>query len=203
MDPKAPLYNEWHDAREEFVMAKRSAELKRGEETFGERLARLRQAAGYSLRELAAEVGASHRMLVHYEKHSGYPAAHLIPRLARALGVSADELLGLQKVKRNGRVRDSKLWRRFNQLEKLPSPERKPIIQVMDAFLKAKQAENKVEPIMPSKRDEAWSKKMDRVVSRLRKGAEKYSDEEIEKIVDEAVKAVRGERNRRRERARA
>jgi len=183
-------------------MSKRKMPLKEGEESFGARLARLRKAAGYSLRELAAEVGVSHRMLVYYEKHSGHPAAHLIPQLARALGVSADELLGLEKVKRKGRVRDTKLWRRFSQLEKLPPAERKPIIQVMDAFLKAKQAENKVEPMMP-KKDEAWSKKMHRVVSRLRKGAEKYSDEEIDRIVDEAVKAVRGERNRRRERARA
>lgn len=197
------LYNHWHDAMEGLVMPKRKMLLKNEEESFGERLARLRKAAGYSLRELAAEVGTSHRMLVYYEKHSGQPAAHLIPQLARALGVSADELLGLEKVKRNGRVRDTKLWRRFSQLEKLPATERKPIIQVMDTFLKAKQAENKVEQIMPAKRDAAWSRQMRRVVSRLRKGAEKYSDEEIDEIVDEAVKAVRGEKNRSRERARA
>lgn len=183
-------------------MAKRKVELGEGEESFGERLARLRKGAGYSLRELAAEVGTSHRMLVYYEKHSGQPAAHLLPQLAKALGVSTDQLLGVAKAKTNGRVRDTKLWRRFSQLEKLPPPERKPIIQVMDAFLKAKQVENKVEPIMP-KKDEAWSKKMHRVVSRLRKGAEKYSDDEIDRIVDEAVKAVRGEKNRSRERARA
>lgn len=184
-------------------MAKRKVEPKEAGESFGERLARLRKGAGYSLRGLAAEVGTSHRMLVYYEKHSGQPAAHLIPQLAKALGVSADELLGLEKVKRNGRVRDTKLWRRFSQLEKLPPPERKPIIQVMDAFLKSKQGESKVERVMPAKKDAAWFKKMHRVVSELRKGAEKYTDEEIDEIVDEAVKAVRGEKNRRRERARA
>lgn len=184
-------------------MAKRKVELGEGEESFGERLARLRKGAGYSLRELAAEVGTSHRMLVYYEKHSGQPAAHLLPQLAKALGVSTDQLLGVAKAKTIGRVRDTKLWRRFSQLEKLPPPERKPIIQVMDAFLKAKQTENKVEPIMTAKKDVAWSKKMHRVVSRLRKGAEKYTDDEIDRIVDEAVKAVRGEKNRRRERVRA
>lgn len=35
----------------------------------------------------------------------------------------------------NGRARDARLWRRFEKLEKLPPAERKPIIQVLDAFL--------------------------------------------------------------------
>jgi transcriptional regulator with XRE-family HTH domain len=203
MELKTLLYNQWHDVTEESVMPKRKMQLKKGEESFGERLERLRKAAGYSLRELAADVGISHRMLVYYEKHSENPPAHLLPQLAKVLGVSADQLLGLEKEKRNGRVRDTKLWRRFSQLEKLPPPERKPIIQVMDAFLKSKHVEKKAEPIMPEKRNAAWSRKMQRVVSELRKGAEKYSDEEIDRIVDETVKAVRGRRNRSKERARA
>jgi DNA phosphorothioation-dependent restriction protein DptG len=31
--------------------------------------------------------------------------------------------------------RDSRLWRRFSQIEKLPNPERKQIVQILDAFL--------------------------------------------------------------------
>ena len=65
------LYNHWHDEMEESVMARKKIQLNEKEESFGERLARLRKAAGYSLRELATEVGTSHRMLVYYEKHSG------------------------------------------------------------------------------------------------------------------------------------
>ena len=136
MKPETLPYNEWHDAiPKEFVMPKRLIEIKEGEENFGERLARLRRAAGYSLRELANEVGISHRMLVYYEKHSQHPPAHLLPQLAKALGVTADQLLGMEKLKSNGRARDTKLWRRFSQVEKLPTPERKQIVQVIDAFL--------------------------------------------------------------------
>jgi transcriptional regulator with XRE-family HTH domain len=130
------LYNEFQDAiREEFVMPKRKLLLNEGTESFGERLARLRKAAGYSLRELAEEVGISHIMLVHYEKHSGYPSAQLLPRLAKVLGVSADQLLGIEPVKENGRGQDNRLWRRFRQVEKLPPNQRRPIIQFLDAFL--------------------------------------------------------------------
>ena len=40
---------------------------------------------------------------------------------------------------------------------------------------------------MPAYKDEAWSKEMKSVVSEFRKGAEGYSDDEIESIVDETV----------------
>jgi transcriptional regulator with XRE-family HTH domain len=127
-------YNARHDALEELIVPK--SKLPKGEvETFGERLARLRKAAGFSLRALGEETGISHRMIYHYEKHAESPPAHLVPGLARALGVSVEELLGLEKPKRNGRSRDTKLWRRFQKLEKLPLAERKPIIQLLDTFL--------------------------------------------------------------------
>ncbi len=136
MKMESLAYNDGHDVREgDFVMPKRLIQIREGEENFGMRLARLRRAAGYSLRELATEVGISHRMLVYYEKHSQHPPAHLLPQLTKALGVSADQLLGMEKLKSNGRVRDTKLWRRFSQVEKLPTPQRKQITQILDAFL--------------------------------------------------------------------
>ena len=49
---------------------------------------------------------------------------------------------------------------------------------------------------MPFKSDAAWSREMRKVVSELRKGAEGYSEEEINDIVDEAVKAIRTEERR-------
>lgn len=64
-----------------------------------------------------------------------YSPTHLLPRVAKALGVSTDQLLGVELVKKNGGVRDTRLWRRFSQVEKLPPAQRKPIIQVLDAFL--------------------------------------------------------------------
>ena len=50
---------------------------------------------------------------------------------------------------------------------------------------------------MPSPKDEDWSKEMKSVVSEFRKGAEEYSDDEIENIVDEAVNAVRAQDDRK------
>ncbi len=116
-------------------MPKRKMEQQGSEETFGERLARLRQAAGYSQRDLAAELGISQHMVAYYEGETEYPSAHLLPVLSRTLAVSTDQLLGVTPAKANGRGQDTQLWRRFRRIEELPLTERKPIIQVPDAFL--------------------------------------------------------------------
>ena len=104
-------------------------------ETFGKRIARLRKAAGYTQRELAVELGISNRMVAYYEGETDYPPAAILPTLARVLGVSADELLGLKPVKTKPRTQDNRLWRRFRQVEKLPSIDRRQIVQLIDTFL--------------------------------------------------------------------
>jgi len=135
MELKNLLYNGRDVIQEEFVMPKRKMQLKENVESFGERLARLRKAAGFSQRELATELGISYRMVAYYEGETEHPPTHLLPHLAKALGVSADELMGLEKTKKNGRTQDTRLWRRFSQVEKLPPPKRKQIVQILDAFL--------------------------------------------------------------------
>ena len=114
------------------------------DEGFGDRMARLRKRAGYSQRDLAAEIGVSQRMIAYYEKETDYPPVHLIPLLVQVLGVSSDALLGLKTVKGNGRGRDNRLWRRFNQVEKLPAIQRKQIVQVVDAFLERERLKKSV-----------------------------------------------------------
>jgi hypothetical protein len=60
-----------------------------------------------------------------------------LPAIATVFGVTTDQLLGVGAVKATGRTstRDTRLWRRFAQIEKLSPTERKPIMQVLDAFL--------------------------------------------------------------------
>lgn len=141
MEPEMSPYNLRHDeAQEESAMPKRTQPASLNEETFGKRLARLRQAAGYSQRDLAAEIGISQRMVAYYEKGSDHIPIDLLPLMAKTLGVSVDQMLGLEKTAGNGKPRDNRLWRRFNQVEKLPPAKRKPIFQLLDAFLKSEKA---------------------------------------------------------------
>jgi transcriptional regulator with XRE-family HTH domain len=141
MELKILAYNGRDVIPEEFVMPTRKSQLKeKNVESFGDRLARLRLAAGFSQRDLAAEIGISQRVVAYYEKETAYPPSHLLPVLAKALKVTADQLLGLEEVKGNGRTQDTRLWRRFSQVEKLPPPKRKQIVQILDAFLGSEKA---------------------------------------------------------------
>ncbi|MBL8909962.1 MAG: helix-turn-helix transcriptional regulator, partial [Archangium sp.] len=85
--------------------------IESSEESFGERLARLRKAAGYTQKELGEEVGTSQRMVAYYEAQTEHPPTKLMPALAKALGVSADELLGLAAGRARRAAPDSRLDR--------------------------------------------------------------------------------------------
>ena len=66
-------------------------------DTFGRHLARLRKAAGFTQEELAAEIGATRRVIAYYETESQYPPADLLLNLATALNVSLDTLMGMAR----------------------------------------------------------------------------------------------------------
>jgi transcriptional regulator with XRE-family HTH domain len=63
-------------------------------ESFGVRLAVLRKAAGFSQPQLAEAAGVSVGTLRGWEQGRREPLASAVCALARALGVTADELLG-------------------------------------------------------------------------------------------------------------
>ena len=83
---------------------------KTGEEMdFGARLAELRKERGFPQLELAEQAGLSRRMLAYYEGQSEHPPTTHLPGIARALGVTTDELLELVAVKATARQKDSRL----------------------------------------------------------------------------------------------
>lgn len=115
-------------------MPKRTIQIDR-EEHFGDRLAKLRMEAGYSQRDLAREMGISQRMIAYYEKETKHPPTHLLPLFAGALGVSTDQLLGIEQLEKTRKTRDNRLWRRFSQVEKMQPKEKRQILQFLDTFI--------------------------------------------------------------------
>lgn len=105
---------------------------------FGKRLVKLRKGAGYTQTELANELDVTQRMVSYYEGHSEYPPSALLPKLATLLGVTSDELLGIKKLKKSKKP-DTRLQRRFQQIEKLPVKDKRQLVQVIDTYLKASQ----------------------------------------------------------------
>jgi len=103
-------------------------------EPFGARMARLRNAAGFSQRDLAKELGVSQRMVAYYEAHSEHPPAHLLPALVELFGVGTDELLGMRPP-RAARPVNARLLHRVRQIDKLPPKPKKHLLALIDAFL--------------------------------------------------------------------
>jgi transcriptional regulator with XRE-family HTH domain len=114
--------------------------------TFGQRLAQLRKAKGFTQQELANEVGITRRMVAYYESQSQHPPTTQLPAIARALKLSTDELLGTIAVKqRAARERDSRLERRLQQIEKLDAADKRQVLQLIDAFIERGQLKRKVQ----------------------------------------------------------
>jgi transcriptional regulator with XRE-family HTH domain len=113
---------------------------------FGERLATLRKAAGFTQIELAAELGISQRMVAYYEQPSAMPPAHLLPAMAQALAVSLDDLYGRSPPKRRlaKQEGDSRLRRRLLAIEKLETSDKRQLLQLIDAFIERGQLKRKV-----------------------------------------------------------
>ena len=72
------------------------------------------------------------------EGQSEYPPAAMVPKLAGLLGVTADELLGIQALKKQKRP-DTRLERRYQQIAQLPAKDRRQLLQLIDTFVKAAQ----------------------------------------------------------------
>ncbi len=106
------------------------------DESFGERLARLRKQAGFTQQELGEQLGISQRMVAYYEGQTARAPDHLLPALADLLGISTDLLLGVRTPSvASPKPNNQRLWRRFKQIEKLPVRERKQILALVDAML--------------------------------------------------------------------
>ena len=109
-----------------------------GQETFGERLRRLRKARGFTQAELARALGISQPTVAYYENEDGRPGGDLVLKLSETLGVSPEEVLAGQAPRRRSvpeTPENLRLWRKLKQVEMLSPTERRQVIQLIDALV--------------------------------------------------------------------
>ncbi len=110
---------------------------------FGRRLAELRKARNITQVQLAQTLGTTQRAITYYENEADYPPVDAIIRLADALGVSADELLGMKNGKTTkGRSEQDdpnvrRLWKKFRQVTRLPHKDQRAVIRLINSLAKA------------------------------------------------------------------
>jgi transcriptional regulator with XRE-family HTH domain len=106
------------------------------QDTLGRRIARLRRDRGLTQVELAERLGITQPAVSDYENDDTRLPADAVIQIAHILGVSADELLGLKESSSNpGGSRNRRLYRRLQEIEKLPRRDQQALLRTIEAFI--------------------------------------------------------------------
>ena len=161
---------------------------------FAEKLSRMRKEKGFTQQEMAKKAGVGIAQLRRYEGGTSSPTLEIIKNISRTLGVTTDELIfDENEGVANNKIMDRQLLEQFEVVSAMRQQEKNAIKIILESMI----LKSRLEDIMPAQKDESWTKEMKEVVTEFRKGAEEYSDDEIEDMVDEAVSAVRAQDTRK------
>jgi len=111
--------------------------LNLGKESLGKRLARLRKQKGHTQIELAHKIGITQVLVSDYERGRIRPHYEMVIRLALALEVTTDELLGVKPSKNSTNNPNLKIIQRLKKIEALSPSHQKFILKAIDSHLKA------------------------------------------------------------------
>jgi transcriptional regulator with XRE-family HTH domain len=106
-------------------------------EPVGERLQRLRKQKGLTQAQLGERIGVSQRVVTYYEAAGGSLSPELLVKIADALDVSADELLGRKPSSKRPTPptpESLRRWRRLKRVEELPPHDQKAVLKMIDAM---------------------------------------------------------------------
>jgi transcriptional regulator with XRE-family HTH domain len=108
----------------------------KAQDTLGRRIARLRRDRGLTQVELAERLGITQPAVSDYENDDTRLSAEAVIQIARILGVSADELLGIKETSSSpGSPRNRRLYRRLQEIEKLPRRDQQALLRTIEAFI--------------------------------------------------------------------
>lgn len=117
-----------------------SPSLDSGNETSGQRLARLRKEHGYTQVELAKKLGIIQSLVSDYETDRLRLPSELAVRIAVALDITTDELLRPQPKKSPRKKPSLKIVRRMEEIEKLPPRQQAFVLSALDSILRGEVA---------------------------------------------------------------
>lgn len=105
-------------------------------ESLGARIAQLRKDRGLTQQELAERLAVSQPVVSDYENDVIRIPADMVVQLAEILGVSADAILGLKTdAKKNGTVKNRRLLRQVQAIDKLSKRDQQALLRTIEAFL--------------------------------------------------------------------
>jgi transcriptional regulator with XRE-family HTH domain len=118
----------------------KSPQEKKSDSELGKRLARLRKERGFTQVELAEKTEVIQSIISDHERGKLRPNHEMIVKIATALQISADELLGMDvSTKKAGPV-NRRFLRRMQAMEQLPKRDQEALLRTIDAFISARKA---------------------------------------------------------------
>jgi transcriptional regulator with XRE-family HTH domain len=123
-----------------FTIASGMRRRKKEDTSFGPRLVAIRKTRGLTQVQLAEAVGSTQRSISYYENDDGIPPASVVIALAKALKVSADEMLGIKPprvVESADGTENKRLWKRFQTMAALPEKDQRAVIRLIISLVAA------------------------------------------------------------------
>lgn len=102
---------------------------------YGRHLTELREAAGLTQQQLAGKLGVQQSNITFWERWDKPPRGEVLPKLADALGVSVDELLGVTPPKPKRQVAKGRLQLVFEAASKLPRRQQEKVLDILEPFV--------------------------------------------------------------------
>ena len=104
--------------------------------TFGERMAALRKAQGLTQVQLAELLDVSQQAITAYESGQRRVPISTLPLLARTLGVSMEDLIGVPASRSTGKRGPApKLQQQLERVHALPKAKQRMVSEVLDSLL--------------------------------------------------------------------
>ena len=113
-----------------------AAMRKKDRPPLGLRLTELRQAAGLTQIQLADKLGVHPSNIGFWELSGTPPRGEVLPKMANALGVSVDILLGVTPPKPKRQAAKGRLQSVFEAASKLPRRQQEKVAEFVGAFVK-------------------------------------------------------------------
>ena len=110
---------------------------KRSDSAFSKNLYRLRKAKGLTQTQLAEMAGLTLRAISYYELEANYPPAPALLKLARALNVSMEELITVDRKATRKKPKDDldpTILKKFRKLDQLPEKDQRAVIRLINSL---------------------------------------------------------------------
>ena len=101
----------------------------------GTNIRRLRKSKGWTQFDLADKLKCTQGIITAYETGKKYPSHKRLVTIAKLFDVPFEQLIGEKPLEKTEPVKNPKLLKKFEELQKLPPADRRAVFKMIDALI--------------------------------------------------------------------